>query len=879
MLPSACFPLASVRRSRWSRDTRLWQRLTCLVALLCSLAGSGFADDKVTVDPLDWPYWRGPEMNGISREKNLPSSWSPEGENLVWKSAELGTRSTPIVLRGKLYTLCRDQPATLQEAEKVVCADANTGEILWETPFNVFLTDVPDTRVGWSSVVGDPETGHIFAQGVCGLFLCLDGESGDVLWSRSLSEEFGLLSTYGGRTNFPILHENLVIISGVVIGWGEMARPAHRILAFDKRNGACVWFQSTRPLPEDTTYSGPVLTVINGQAQFIIGSGDGAVYSLQPRTGKVLWKYEVSLRGINTAPIAVGNMILCGHSEENLDDTKMGALFAVDASLSGDITKTGELWRTKEQFIGKTQPMVLGERVYSVDDSGNFFVNDLKTGQILNKQKLGTMGRGSPVYGDGKFYCADATGRWSIFEPTEKGLKRIHQLRLDAEINGSPIISHGRIYLPTETMMYCIGSKDPQSVADPLPEMPTEEPPGSEDKPTQALLVPVESLLKPGEKQQYQVFLYNERGQYLGVADAGDVKYTITGKATIDAAGKLVTEAGGEHQAVLVQAEVQGLKAAARARVVPEFPWSFSFDEAVVPITGVGLRYRHIGLDFDLYQSLKKDDLLAARLYIFLTTQFTNFPAPVAKLDDSTPANVWTGFKRYLGVLESVITQSSGQAKLDPSLQRLKDAGVIASWEWTGTEEAGEGRLGPQLQVTKANRKVTGNGVMCKITTIPKGTRSQGWMGHPSSKDYEIQADVFAEGVQVSDAADKNSKMPDIGLICQRYRFDLMGSHQQLKLYSWIPHDQKYFEQPFVWSADTWYTMKFRVTNETRDGVLVSVLRGKVWKRDEAEPEAWSIEWTDSPANLSGSPGLFGNAKDAEIFIDNLKVTALAPVQ
>ncbi len=847
---------------------RFWM-FGLFAAAMLSLAS---ADRPVSAqDPLDWPYWRGPEMNGISREKNLPASWSPEGENLLWKSEALGTRSTPIVMREKLYTLCRHNPATLQEAEKVVCADAETGEILWEHVFNVYLTDVPDTRVGWSSVVGDPETGNVFAQGVCGYFICLDG-NGKLLWSRSMSEEFGLLTTYGGRTNLPVVHENLVIISGVVIGWGEMARPAYRIIAFDKRNGECVWFTSTRPMPEDTTYSGPVLTVINGQAQYIVGSGDGSVYGLQPRTGKIIWNYDVSLRGLNTPPVVVNNMVLCGHSEENLDSTKMGALFAIDGSKPGNITKSGEIWRTTEEFIGRTQPVVVENRVYSIDDSGNFFVNDLKTGKIVGKQKLGTMGRGSPLYADGKFYVADATGRCYIFAPDEaKGLKKVHQLRLDSEVNGSPIVSHGRIYLPAEGAMYCIGIKDAKPTADPLPPVSPETPLSADQKAAQALLVPVEALMKPGQKQRYQVLLYNANGQYVGAADPTKVKFTVAGKGTVEPNGRYVSEAGNEPSASIISAEIDGLKTQARIRLVPDLPWSFTFDDGIVPITAIGMRYRHIGLDFDLYQSLKKANLLAARCYIALTTQFTNVPAPVAKYDDTTPAQTWTGFKRYLGHLEDWTNQDEAKAALDPALKALQDEGVIAKWEWTGTPQ-----IGTQLQVTKGMRKVTGNGVMCKISTIPKGTRSQGWLGHPGTSNYEIQADMFAEGVVVSAAADKNAKLADMGLICQRYRFDMQGASQKLKLYSWIPHDQKYHDQPFNWTADTWYTLKFRVTTSKKDDEDVALLQGKVWNRVDAEPKEWSVEWTDSPANLIGSPGLFGNAGNAEVFIDNVKVTPLS---
>ncbi len=138
---------------------RSW--FVCLFGLLLAAPISLVAQDKKTADPLDWPYARGPEMNGISREKNLPDSWTPEGQNLIWSKAELGTRSTPIVMNGKLYALVRHNPSTKYEDEKVVCADAATGEKKWENIFNVFLTDVPDTRVGWSSVVGDPATGNV----------------------------------------------------------------------------------------------------------------------------------------------------------------------------------------------------------------------------------------------------------------------------------------------------------------------------------------------------------------------------------------------------------------------------------------------------------------------------------------------------------------------------------------------------------------------------------------------------------------------------------------------------------------------------------------------------------------------------------------------
>src|SRR5579863_3178671 len=178
--------------------------------LVCSLEGRGAQNDgKKTgdawsADPMDWPNWRGPELNGVSREKGIVDRWSPEGQNVLWKRDDLGGRSTPICMRGKLYVLVRDRPDTDSEGEKVVCLDAATGKTLWENVFNVYLSDVPAPRVGWSSVVGDPETGNVFALGVCGYFQCINGETrkigdqivkaGTTLWSHSLSEEHGIIS-------------------------------------------------------------------------------------------------------------------------------------------------------------------------------------------------------------------------------------------------------------------------------------------------------------------------------------------------------------------------------------------------------------------------------------------------------------------------------------------------------------------------------------------------------------------------------------------------------------------------------------------------------------------------------------------------------------
>ncbi|MCA9089589.1 MAG: PQQ-binding-like beta-propeller repeat protein [Planctomycetaceae bacterium] len=822
----------------------------------------------------DWTYWRGPRFDNVSTEKNLPDSWDPkggDGSNVVWKQP-IGTRSTPIIMQGRLYALSTDNPEEPQKTrEKVVCLNADTGEVIWEYAFNVYLSDVPVERLGWSSVAGDPETGNVYALGVCGYFCCLNGETGEVVWDRSLHEEFGLLSTYGGRTNFPLIHENNVIISSVVIGWGDMAKPAHRFIAFDKTNGQPVWFEGTKLFPHDTTYSAPVLAVIGGELQMVFASGDGGVYGFQPRTGKKLWSYDLSGHGVNTSPLVIGDKVICGHSEENLDATAMGALVCLDATKRGDLrANDGVLWKTNELFVGRSSPVLIDGRLYAADDRAKLWCLNPDTGEILGKEvRLGTMMRANLLYADGKIYANEVNGRSYILKPTDTGAEITHQVRVrNEEFHGSPIAWKGRVYIPTTAAMYCIAKPDAEPAADELPPVPAESPRDEDMTPAQAQLVPVESLLRPGTRQEFHVRLYNAKGQYIRNANSEEIEFTLSGPGEMEKARYTIGRDQSAQAPVMVSAKVGELTAKARIRVIPDLPWSYNFDDGNIPMTWVGVQYRHVGLDFDLLSKLRAEDPRAADLYIYLHTAFTNFGPGPKSYADTTPKQDWTTLLRFLKLSDGADkpkTVDEAKEKLGPALQKLIDEKVLASVEWsTWDRPTGDGDKTvpePKLTVTKGERKIDGNGVLCKISTIPLGTRSQGWTGHPDFHDYTIQSDIYA--------MNRDEKLPDIGLVAQRYTLDLMGASQKLQIRTWTPQLNRFsVDVPFEWQAETWYTMKFQTATEGGKAVL----KGKVWKRGEPEPADWTVAGEDELGNVQGSPGFFGNAKDSEIFYDNLTV-------
>jgi outer membrane protein assembly factor BamB len=523
----------------------------------------------------DWPDWRGLARDGVSLEKGLPTKWSPAGENLAWK-VPYGGRSTPIVMDNRVY-LQNTASAGELEQERVMCFNADNGKLLWEHRFNVYLSDVPPHRVGWASPVGDPATGNVYALGVGGTLLSLSRE-GKVLWERSLGEDFGLLTTHGGRTVSPIIDGDLVIVSGVAFVWGEHGRGAHRFMAFDKRTGETVWISAPGGRPYDTTYAPLVIANVNGMRLLIEGASDGMVHAIKPQTGEPVWKYEISKRGINSGVVMHGTDAIVTHSEENLESSEMGMIAAVDATGRGEVKKEQVKWRNYGWMGGFSSPVIDGDRVYQVDNSANLGAFDVNTGKQLWRLTLGTVQKASPVLADGKLYVGTESGKFFILRPTATSCEILDQKQLGTEqqpevILASVAVSNGLVYLVSDSNLYAIGKKNKSSV--PLARLATG---GSSSGPVAHVqVVPTELMLKPGDKIDFRVRLFDEGGNFIREEKSAEWSLDKL-KGTVEN-GQFVATSDGGWQAGTVKATVGGVSGAARVRIAPPLPWSENFDQ------------------------------------------------------------------------------------------------------------------------------------------------------------------------------------------------------------------------------------------------------------------------------------------------------------
>lgn len=490
-----------------------------LATLLVLIVGT------TSVPAADWAYWRGPEQNGVSRERDLPEKWSPvTKENLIF-ATDQGSITSPIVLDGQVYLLGKTGEGATQQ-ERMMAFDANTGKMVWEHKFNVWHSDIVDDRLGFTHAVGDKETGYVYAHTTSGMLYCYD-KKGKVIWGRSMTEEFGRVSGYGGRVTSPIIDEDKLILGMVCASWGELTVGQTRLVAFDKKTGQVIWWGSGMYRVKDTYYSTPTVAVINGVRTILTGGGDGCIHAFKVRTGEKLWSYLFEDGGgaVNCSPVVQGNKIWIGHGEENQGNSTQGRVICLDA---GTMEKGAPklTWQYDGIKVKFASPILHEGLLYVCDDAGKLFCMDAeKGGEPLWSFAYGRNTKGSPVWADGKIYVSEVDSRFHILQPSREGCKRLSQWQFrpgggvaPVELHGAPAIVNGRVYFTTTKQLICIGKPGHKTPADKIPQGVKE--PTEVGKAAYLQVVPSDVSMRPGESVVFKAVAYDANGRRVGEVKA-----------------------------------------------------------------------------------------------------------------------------------------------------------------------------------------------------------------------------------------------------------------------------------------------------------------------------------------------------------------------
>lgn len=396
----------------------------------------------------NWPQWRGPNGDGISRETNLPAHWSAT-ENVAWSLPLPGMGgSTPIVWGERIFLTSADNKDDLW----LLCIDT-TGKELWRRKLgNVRFRTFNNEGNGASS---SPSTDgkHVWAFVGSGDFACFDFDGKEV-WKFNAQERYGKFKIQFGMHTTPVLYGDRLYLQ-------LLHSNGAWVIALDKNTGKAIWKverKSDGVFECEHSYASPCIWHKDGKAYLIT---HGCDYAIAHRldNGAEIWRlgdlnpkdhYNKTLRFV-ASPVATPDLIV-------VPSAKNHAVVGVKPDATGMILpgSSHEQWRKPDGTPDVPSPLVHDGLVYLCGENGMLTCLDAKTGEQLDRKSIHrSRHRASPVYADGKVYLTARDGTVSVVKAGPK-IELLATNRLPDEISASPAIAHGRIYLRGFKALYAI---------------------------------------------------------------------------------------------------------------------------------------------------------------------------------------------------------------------------------------------------------------------------------------------------------------------------------------------------------------------------------------------------------------------------------------
>jgi outer membrane protein assembly factor BamB len=401
-----------------------------------------------SVSGANWPQWRGPELNGLSKETNLPVRWGPE-ENVTWKLA-LPSRSgaTPILWGDNLFLNVADG-----DNLELWCVERNNGAIRWKRPLGGGNFKINKQNMSSPSPVTDGA--NVWVMTGTGILKAFDF-SGRELWARDIQKDYGRFGLNWGYASSPLLHELSLYVQ--VLHGMKTDDPSY-LLRIDKKTGKTIW-RVERPTDavneSPDSYTTPALLRYDGKIEIVVTGGD-AITGHDPATGKELWRgigFNPSKYGaqrIIASPVVFGDLIYA--------PTRVKPLITFRAGGRGDVSQSHRVW-SFDNGPDVPTPVTDGKYFYSVNDRGIVWCLDARTGkEIYGGQRLKpAIYSSSPVLADGKIYISNEEGLTSVFKAGPQ-FEILAENPFNEYMLSSPAISDGQIFLRTEKHLYCIGQR------------------------------------------------------------------------------------------------------------------------------------------------------------------------------------------------------------------------------------------------------------------------------------------------------------------------------------------------------------------------------------------------------------------------------------
>lgn len=405
----------------------------CALITLSLIPCSSLAEDN-------WPGWRGPDRNGIASEASAPIAWS-NNEGIVWKKSLPGSGiSNPIIWGNRVFVTSSDGPRNSEL--HVICLSRETGEFEWHQRFwGSAPTLYHQTKSSMASPSPVTDGKRLYAFFGTGDIFCLT-LSGELLWQRSLAEEYGAFENRFAAASSPVLFEDELILQCDHYGLSYL-------LAIDTNTGENRW-KSDRPECW-LSWSSPQIVTANGDPELIVcGSEKADAYD--PRSGEKLWTVNGLARECVATPVSAQGLVYLASGP------KVSTL-AVRLGGRGELSQDNVAWNQETASTFVPSAILVGDEYFLVDDKGIGSCHDAQTGELIWRKRIGGNFTASPVAAGDKVYFTDEAGMTTILKAGIREFKVIGKNSIDEPVYASAAIAGGNLFVRTAERLYCIGGK------------------------------------------------------------------------------------------------------------------------------------------------------------------------------------------------------------------------------------------------------------------------------------------------------------------------------------------------------------------------------------------------------------------------------------
>lgn len=386
----------------------------------------------------DWPQWRGPQRDGISKETGLLKQWPKEGPKLVWQVNDLGDGySTPSVVGDSIYLMSNQG----MENEFVQARSTLDGKPIWTT--RIGNVGNPNQNPPYPKARSTPTVDgkFIYALGSDGDIACLEAGTGKIRWQKNIRKEFGGQPGEWAYAESPLVDGDVVVVTP---GGAEAT-----IVALNKKTGALIW-KSAVPEGDPAAYASAIVVQAGGRKQYVQSLTKGYV-GVDAKTGQFLWRYKEVAKGPAQyfTPVARGEYVYGGALGVG------GGMVRLKPASDGIAAEQMYFERGLPNGIGGA--VLVGDHIYGTEVGQNLVSADFITGKVKWQDK--SFGWASLAYADGHLYLHGINGDVALVEATPEAYREKGRFTPPAQPKKKqaapfpegafayPVIANGRLYI------------------------------------------------------------------------------------------------------------------------------------------------------------------------------------------------------------------------------------------------------------------------------------------------------------------------------------------------------------------------------------------------------------------------------------------------